>query len=152
MAIGFKVLPDHNLVYVRYEGLAVLNETITALTAYMAHPDYHPDQKHFVDLERMTGYDEDYVTLLKLQAHKAEVLATGSAQTMIVYFAPNEASQKLAHLTTRSWDGTPYVVPVVQTNEADALSFLGVRAKTVKELLATAESPELEIPSAGKNA
>ncbi len=135
MSVSFQILTSLGLVYVRYEGHANMTDTMTAFAAYAQHPEFRPGQKQFVDLSRVSGWDEDYLELMKAQAQKAEAFTGKNAQTLIIYYAPTELGQKLARLAMRSWEPFPSVVPVVQVNEDEALSILGLKHQNLDQLL-----------------
>ena len=71
----------------------------------------------------------------ELQARKADVFMADGAQTLLVYYAPDELTYSMARLIERSWEPFPSVVAIVQQNEADALELLGQTEKKFSELL-----------------
>lgn len=138
MSVSFRILPEHGLVYVRYEGTVQLEDSFAAFAEYARHPDRRPGQKHLVDMSGVTAFDRDFTALMKLQAHKADVFMQGDAQTMIVYYAPTRATYAMARQVIRSWEAISSVVVVVQQNEADALALLGLRDTSISSLLQAA--------------
>ncbi|MFD2856475.1 hypothetical protein ACFSZS_19270 [Seohaeicola zhoushanensis] len=104
----------------------------------MHHPDFRPGQKQLVDLSRVTGFERDYTKLFSLQALKAEAFVTGAGQTLVVYYAPSEAAQRMCQLVTRSWADLPSVIALVQQEEAEVLALLGQRESSIAELLEVA--------------
>lgn len=135
MSVSFRIFPSLGLVYVRYEGHANMPDTLAAFGAYAQHPDFRPAQKQFVDMSHLTGWDENYLELMKAQAKKAEAFTGANAQTLIIYFAPTKLGQQLARFAMRSWEPFPSVVPIVQDNENEALSILGLSHKNLDQLL-----------------
>lgn len=136
MPVSFRILPDHGLVYVRYEGIAKFEDTIEAFGAYMAHPNCQPGQKQLVDMTRMTGFERDYGKLMAMQAQKLEQFTAQGAETLLVYLVPEtDEIGDLARLIVRSWDALDGVVPLIQTNEAEALQLLGLSETSVHDLL-----------------
>ncbi|MCD1616931.1 hypothetical protein [Salipiger marinus] len=138
MSVTFRILPDHGLVYVRYDGIAVLEETFRAFDAYARHPQQRPGQKQLVDLAGITGVEQDYVRLMALQSRKADLFSAHEGQTMIVYYAPTPLSYDLSKMVLRSWDGLDSIVALVQQTEAGALALLGLRERSFAALLQTA--------------
>lgn len=136
MPVTFRILPRRGVVYVRYEGLARLQDGMDAFRRYMAHPDCAPGQKHLVDLSPVTALEQDYARLMELQALKAEQFRPGDPTTLIAYIAPHAEAQKLAALASRSWAGFPQVVARTLAHEAEALALLGLAESSVSELLA----------------
>ncbi|MBO9396861.1 hypothetical protein J7399_11685 [Shimia sp. R9_1] len=138
MSVSFKILSSLGVVYVRYEGFANMSDTLTAFAEYAQHPEFRPGQKQLVDLTHLTGWDEDFLELMKIQAQKADAFTGNNAQTLIVYLAPTPAGQKLARIALRSWEPFPAVVPMVQEKEQPALSILGLPYDTINQLLSRA--------------
>lgn len=139
MPVTFHILPARGLVYVRYEGHALLEETMIAFGRYMQHPDARRGQKQLVDLSAVTGIERDYTKLMAVQARKADQFVGDGVQTLIVYLAPGRLALELAHMAVKSWDSFESVVPLVQEDEAQALSLLGQPETRVTDLLEQAD-------------
>lgn len=135
MPVTFRILPKHGLVYVRYEGQARLIDTTTAFAAYTVHPEFRPGQKQLVDLSAITGWDGDFLELMKIQAQKAEAFRGVGAQTMMVYYAPTKTSLDLAKIALQSWDGLDGVITLVQQSELGTLALLGLAERSFEQLL-----------------
>lgn len=136
MAVSYRILPEHALVYVRYEGMAGLDDGFRAFEAYMRDPLCRPGQKQFIDLSGMTEIERDFPKLMSFQAFKAMQFVAPAQQTMLVYYAPTKVSQIMANLSLRSWAGFDHVAARMMENEEDALAFLGLPNTTISELLA----------------
>lgn len=139
MSVTFRIFPGRGLVFVQYEGEAVIAETFEAFGAYMQHPDCRPGQKQLVDLSRVTGFDQDYPKLFALQARKADVFSAGGVETLAVYHAPTPLARELSRLVLKSWEPFDSVVALIQDNEADALALLGQPEQSFAELLEMAD-------------
>ena len=135
MSISFQILPDRGLVYVRYTGVARVVDSFAAFMDYRNHPDFRPGQRHLVDLSRVTSFEKDFVRVLELQSLKAETFLDTSADTLMVYFAPSDATLRMARLAANSWSTTPHVIPLVAINEAGALELLGCPERDIASLL-----------------
>ncbi|WP_353472368.1 hypothetical protein PVT71_13825 [Salipiger sp. H15] len=138
MTVSFRILQKHGLVFVRYEGRARLAETMAAFGEYATHPDFRPGQKQLVDLSGLTGWDGDFLELMKIQARKAEALTSVESQTLLVYYAPTPISFKLSKLVLNSWDGLDGIVTLVQQSEMGCLTLLGVAERSFAQLLENA--------------
>ena len=136
MPLRFRIFPDRGLVVVRYSGFATVDETMRAFAAYTAHPDFAPGQKQLVDLTEITGYEQDYVRIMQMQARKADYMNVPAAQALVVYLAPTPTAQEMGHLITRSWEDVDAIVPVIQEDELKALTILGQPETTLAELYA----------------
>jgi hypothetical protein len=137
MPVEFKILPERGLVVVRYSGYAAVEDTLTATKAYISHPEYSAGQKQLVDMSGITGFEKDHVQFMKMQAEKAERLASSGLQSLVVYIAPTAISQDLSAMFVRSWIDVDAVVPLVQHSEAEALALLGQPEETLDILLGT---------------
>jgi hypothetical protein len=135
MPVSFRILPERGLVFVRYTGFAVLDESSQVFGQYAAHPDFQPGQKQLVDLSGVTGMERDYVKLFALQARKADAFLGTGAQTLLVYFAPTPIAMDLAEAIIRSWEPSGAVIPLIQEDESDALKLLGQPERSFEELL-----------------
>ena len=67
MAMSYAILPDRDVVLIRYWGHATVAETLDALHAYLDHPDYRPGQKQFFDVRDVTSVDNDYLEFFRMQ-------------------------------------------------------------------------------------
>lgn len=140
MPVTYRIHPDLGLAFVRYTGFALLDDSFAAVGRYLQDPLFAPDQKQFVDLSGVTGFETDYARLFALQAKKAEALMSGS-ETLIVYFAPTETTLSMASLIARSWDDVEAVVPVVVSTLEEACTVLGLELAVVSALLEHKEEP-----------
>lgn len=140
MSVDFRIFPKRGLVYIWYEGHVALEDTFAAIERYARHPDFRPAQKQLVDLSRATGFQSDFVELLKLQARKADVFCGGGLETLIVYYAPNQVSRDLAKFAMRSWEEFDHVIARVQNTEDGCLALLGERETNFQDLIARADS------------
>ena len=139
MPASFRILPERGLVYVQYSGFIRLADTQRLIQAYLAHPDRHPGQKQLVDLAAVTGFEQDFVGLMAVQAAKAAIFDPGGrTQTLMGYFAPSDVSFDMARHILRSWHGVSTVIATVQRHEAEALDILGQRERRLEDLLSAA--------------
>lgn len=137
MPISYQIVPKYGLVYVRYHGRANFEDTMAAFSQYAQDPEYRPGQKQIVDFSAVTSWDEDYVELMKTQALKADAFASSQTQVLIVYYAPTKIGQKIAQLALQSWEPFPFVVPIVQDTEKEALAILGLPHDAMESMLAS---------------
>ncbi len=107
-------------------------DTLQAFSEYARHPDFRHGQKQPVDLSQLTGWDEDYLELMKMQAKKAETFTGNNAQPLITFYAPTEI---LARVALCSWEPFSAVGPTIMDTEQQALAILGVPHTTRRQLL-----------------
>ncbi|WP_226621407.1 hypothetical protein [Alloyangia pacifica] len=138
MPVSFRILRNHGLVYARYEGHARLSDTTRAIDDLMSHPDFRQGHKHLVDLSGLTSWDHDYVELMKIQAKRAEVFCGMGSTAILLYFAPTAVAFQVSTLALNCWDGLDCAVARVQQNEEDCLTLLGLRERSIAELLEAA--------------
>lgn len=135
MAISVHILKQRGLVYVRYGGRIEVSETMAAFAEHLKHPDFRPGMKQLVDLADVTGWDNDFVGLMEMQAEKAQHLMDPRRELIFVYYAPTPVTRNLAQTIIRSWEGIDGAIVRVQETEADALSILGQPETSFAELL-----------------
>lgn len=134
MPASFHILPQHNLVYVRYSGLMLVEDSLKAFGAYARHPDARPGQRHLIDLSRITDMERDFARVMQLQATKGADLAMREAETLMVYFANTPVSLRAAALAKNGWSASQGVIAIVQETEEAALSALGMVATSIDAL------------------
>jgi len=134
MSLKFKIFPDLNLAYIRYEGIFEMAETALALTEYAQDPKAVPGTRQLVDLSQLVGYEKDYAKLIELQMQKIEIFMGGLHQTLMTFYAPTPVSQHLAQLISNSWTATDSVIIRVLTTEEECLEVLGIRTMTFRDL------------------
>ena len=135
MPAEFLILPDHNLVYMQYSGLMLVEDSLKAFGAYARHPDARPGQRHLIDLSRITDMERDFAQIMQLQAAKAADLAMREIETLMVYFANTPVSLKAAALAKNGWSASQGVIAIVQETEETALASLGIAATSIEALL-----------------
>jgi hypothetical protein len=135
MPVTYRIHLDLNAVYVRYSGVALLQDSFVAVGTYLQDPDFRPNQKQFVDLSAVTDFERDYAKLFALQAKKAEAFFRG-IESLVVYLAPTEVTRAMANLIAQSWKDVGAVVPVVVTTIEDAQTVLGFDAESFEALMA----------------
>lgn len=143
MPATFEIIPQHNLVYVRYSGSMLVEDSLKAFGAYTQHPDARPGQRHLVDLSRITDMERDFARIMQLQATKGAQLAMREVETLMVYFANTPLSLRAAALAKNGWSASQGVIAIVQEREDAALAALGVPHQSVDELLGYTKSRSL---------
>ena len=131
----FQIFPAHGLVYVRYTGHVLHEDTAQLMARYNQHPDARPGYKQLVDLSRVTSFEQDFPRLMRIQAEKLDIILRGVPQTLMIYYAPNDMAQQMARFIVRSWSGLSGLVISVQSTEEQALSILGLPEPSIEALL-----------------
>lgn len=140
LAPKYQILAEYGLAYVRYPDFADPNSTMRAIDNFIADPGFDLAHRHLIDLSNLRGFDGNLVGVMKVQAKKAEAISRRATETLMIYYAPNEVSQRLSHLCVRSWEGFDCVVPSIQTDERQTLEVLGINAISFAQMLARAKS------------
>ena len=126
MSVTFKVLPEHNLVYVHCAGSVTVAESISAFDSYRAYPDTHPGQSQLVDLSDVVEYERDFTRIMSLQAHQVDVYMEAESPVFLIYVAPNDLTRTMAMAALRSWQNLPGVIPLVLSSLDEALTVLSL--------------------------
>ncbi|MEN8658358.1 hypothetical protein [Marivita sp.] len=135
MAVTVQIIPEHNLVYVKYTGQMLVSETAAALTEFAKHPLAGPGLRHLVDLTCLTDIDRDYAKFMELQAAKVETMASHGIETFMVYLANTPVGLHAANLGKNGWTPESGVVAIVVENEDHALVALGLPFDSIETLL-----------------
>jgi hypothetical protein len=133
--ISVQIIPEHNLVYVRYTGEMRVTETAEALTEFAKHPLAGPGLRHLVDLTRITDIDRDYAKFMEIQAKKVETMAGHGIETFMVYYANTPVGLHAANLGKNGWTPESGVVAIVLEDEDHALHALGLPYDSIAVML-----------------
>lgn len=134
MPVSFAVFPDRGLAYIKYSGVAGIEETMRGMQAYMNHPDFRLGQKQLLDLSEVTGMERDYAGFMAMAARTLDMFVQGPAEHLIVYYVPTPPAREMAELAIRSWADVQGVVTLLQEDEAEALALLGLRERSIAAL------------------
>jgi hypothetical protein len=134
LPVGSLILQKRNLIVFTFSGMVTLQETMDTLSACARQPEYQPWMRQICDLSRMTGYEDDFIKFLKMQAQFAEDMQINGQEMIVMFYAPTAPGQKIAQMARRSWEEISSVVMLIQTDEAEALSMLGLRERSMAEL------------------
>ena len=137
MPVTYQILPRHNLVYVRYSGAMMVEDSLKAFDAYARDPNARPGQRHLVDLSRITDMERDFARIMQLQATKGAELAMRETETLMVYFANTSLSLRAAALAKNGWSVSQGVIAVVFEREDAVMSALGLPCETIDDMLQT---------------
>lgn len=140
MPVTVQIIPEHNLVYVRYTGAMLVSETAEALAEFAKHPLAGPGLRHLVDLTRLTDIDRDYAKFMELQATKLETMSGHGIETFMVYYATTPIGLQAANLGKNGWTPESGVVAIVLEDEEHALHALGVPYASIKTMLARVDA------------
>ncbi len=136
MPIAFDIDRRRNLVFEVHAGHVTLEDYARRLAAITTHPDYYPGIRFLADLSAMTGFENDPVGMMALQAKLAEVLAGVTEDIFSVIIAPHPVAQKALAMLRGSWEGQR--IPVVYRIVADAemaADLLALPPESVRERL-----------------
>jgi hypothetical protein len=137
MPVTYQILPRHNLVYVRYSGAMMVEDSLKAFDTYARDPDARPGQRHLVNLSRITDMERDFARIMQLQATKGAELAMRETETLMVYFANTPLSLRAAALAKNGWSVSQGVIAVVFEREDAVMSALGLPFETIDDMLQT---------------
>lgn len=136
MPASFQILPQRNLALFTYSGFVTLAEALAVVTDFGRHPDHQPWMRQFCDLSAVTGVERNFPELLKMQARFVETMLPAGRDLLVAFYAPTRAGQELAQMARKSWDGQKALVVLIHEEEAEVLALLGLRERSLSELLA----------------
>lgn len=135
LPVEFHILTQHNLVYIRYDGYIRVDDSIRAFSEYTQHPDFCFGQHQLIDLSLVTNFERDFTKIITHQAQQVDVYIKAKNPPILAFLAPSKASYRMAKAAVRSWDQLDCVIPLVLSNENEALEVLGLADKNLTELL-----------------
>ncbi|MBY6200479.1 hypothetical protein KUV65_03825 [Maritalea mobilis] len=134
MPVDYRVLPDKNLVYVRYWGVVGIEESFSSFRSYVAEPLARAGQRFLIDLSEVTGMEDDIPGLIAFQAEMAGTFLSGIAPSFILYLAPTPTAYSIARMAQRSWEGLDKPVVVILQDEAQTFDLLGLPDMSLSDL------------------
>lgn len=135
MPARFQILSQRSLALFTYSGFVTLAEAMAVVTAYGRHPSHQPAMRQLCDLSAVTGVERNFPEMLKMQARFVETLLPAGRDLLVTFYAPTRAGQDLAQMARKSWTGLDAVVVLIHEDEAEALALLGLRERSLSELL-----------------
>lgn len=135
MPVEYQIIDEFALVYVQYSGVATVADGTECFGRYLADPARRMGQRHFVDLSAVTGFENDFGALFRLQATKASALMRDEHTIMMVYLAPSVVSLKMAHQILRSWEGLDGAILRLAEDWDGAMDILGLPRPALDHLL-----------------
>jgi hypothetical protein len=133
--VEYQILDEFALVYVQYSGIATVADGTECFGRYLGDPGRRPGQRQFVDLSAISGFENDFGALFRLQATKASALMRDENPAMMVYLAPTVISLKMAHQILRSWEGLDGAVIRLAEDWDGAMDILGLPRSALDHLL-----------------
>jgi hypothetical protein len=135
MPVTYRILRQLSLIYVRFDGYVGTEETIAAMQACGAHPDFRPEHRTIVDFSHATGYDRDWMGLMRMQAVAASSLYSTRVVPTLLYWAPTPIGQIMAQAALRSWEGVTAINARILTERDQVIAVLGVHPDKITTLL-----------------
>ncbi|MDP2087431.1 MAG: hypothetical protein Q8K20_19735 [Gemmobacter sp.] len=138
MPVSYKILPKLDLVLVTFSGMVGLQETLLSAGECGRHPDFRPGMKHLFDLTDVTGHERDFPAYFAMQAKVLENLPPTGGDHLLMFLAPTRAGQDMAELVRRTWEGLPRAIVLVHETAAEALATLGLRERSLADVMTSA--------------
>jgi hypothetical protein len=135
MPASFQIVRQRQLALFTYSGFVTLAESMAVVADCARHPDHRPWMRQLCDLSAVTGVERNFPELLKMQARFVETLLPAGRDLLVTFYAPTQAGQTMAQMARKSWDGLNAVVVLIHDVEAEALGLLGLRERSLTELL-----------------
>ena len=136
MPIEYAFSLKHDLVYARHFGMVTLDDLATNFATYLADPLYVPERPEFIDLSTASHAK---LTLADAMALVTAVNQQGGerpVRTLTVCWAPGDLAFGMARLYSSVAAQQDGIRVAVAREQSDALGLMGLRYRTVSELLA----------------
>lgn len=134
MSISFQIIRDRGVVLARLSGQVRIEECVDAAAAYARHPETRPTQPVLIDLTAVTGYETDYVKILKAMARLPDYLWHRGTERLLVCLAPHALSRQISAAAARAILEIPEGIARIAQTEADALEILGLPERRLCDL------------------
>lgn len=118
----------------RLSGQVRIEECVDAAAAYARHPETRPTQPVLIDLTAVTGYETDYVKILKAMARLPDYLWHRGTERLLVCLAPHALSRQISAAAARAILEIPEGIARIAQTEADALEILGLPERRLCDL------------------
>lgn len=135
MPVAAELYPEHNLIFIRYTGLASASETVALLTEITQKPEFQNVYLHLMDMSELVSYETGLPGFYNRDDSNLEKLIASPKNHIMVYLAPNAASQALAELASRKWRDKSRVTSLIVPSEREALAALGLQDLSLSELV-----------------
>ena len=133
MPLAFRILGDHNLVYVSCTGFITVSNALEAFRSYSDHHDFRPGQSQLIDLSDVTGYERDFTKIMSFQAQQADVYLLSDAPIHLIFVATNDLTRSMAMSALRSWEDVSGVVPLLLSSIEEAETVLSLNKHALAE-------------------
>ncbi|THH38348.1 hypothetical protein E4Z66_01900 [Aliishimia ponticola] len=133
MPIGYRILPERELVFVKYWGMTDISESFACFSEFCADPLALTARTHLVDLTEITAYHLNRATATAMRDAKFDSdIQLG--MPLRVYLAKTEPSRRLLTMMAElGIVGNPENMRIAQT-ESDALATAGLNSLTFDDL------------------
>ena len=136
MGVEYRILQDIGLVYVSHVGVVRASESREAFRQYLRDPQFRPGQRHLVDVSELTHVEFDPVGQMSLQMTKLEAFVGSDCQTLMAYYSPSLTGYEAACRALKPWRDVDQVATLQHFDQSEILTFLGLRERTIADLLA----------------
>ncbi len=134
MGVSYRILPELNLVVVRYSGRLTTNDNIQSILKYVNDPEYDSGHNFLLDFSEGTEFDIDFPQMLGMVSRLRPIYSnrTGSSTTAI--YAPSDVAFGIARMYENLRGAqSPNAVGVFRKFD-DARTFLGLDPVTLRAL------------------
>lgn len=144
MSVKMHILPELGLSYLHYTGHVTAAEMGFSLSACTNHPDFRSHFRHIADLSGVTSFENDYVSIMKVQAQAVGMLRGTNQPASCIFLCPTIVAQTFTNIVARSWEGSddPIILIFAEAEQVD--SYLGLPHVTVAQLNAAAKPLDMQ--------
>lgn len=140
MAVKFYILPEKSLCIVQYHGHVTISETMEEAQKCASHPDFSPSFRQLFDFSKVESHQEEMVEFFSMQAAMVDMYLPTKGELLAIFLVGSEASQEMANMVRKTWDGLDAVIIRILESEAEVMTLLGVTEATIDELIAKART------------
>ncbi len=134
------ILPEFNLVFLRYSGHVTLNDQRQLVADVTANPDHRYDMPKLSDASSVTGSDIDATIFMALRDRLESRYTDLPGPILWAHFAPSDTTYGMARMFESLMSDITALKVEVFRDLPDALDFLGLSDTDVATHLGLADA------------
>lgn len=135
MPYDYRILPEEQVVVVRFYGTFTASAGIEWTRDYFADPDFCPEQRHLVDWEHVSTFDADYASVSALVRNSQPGYSVVPKGLLCVMHAPQDLNFGMARMYQQVADTVLPLQIEVTRSETEAVERAGIPDKTLEGVL-----------------
>ncbi|MDJ0820514.1 MAG: hypothetical protein QNJ09_01730 [Paracoccaceae bacterium] len=98
MGVSYRILPELNLVAVRYSGRLTTHDNVQSILEYTRDPQFDTGHNFFLDFSEGTEFDIDFPQMLSMVAKLMPVYTGRKSSSLTAIYAPSDIAFGVARM------------------------------------------------------